>query len=117
MATVHEPGSPLPMASPVGDPPVADRPHDDSLPRLAPLDRVEDSVAANPARPKASEASAQLLAHLLGIGFEKRKRLDHRLLDRSRQSLEVLLRPACEEQPRQGRALASPHEASSADRP
>jgi hypothetical protein len=93
----------------VRDSSMTDRPHDDPLTRLAPLDRVEDPVDTHPARPQASQASAQLLARVLRIGLEQRERLDHRLLDPSRQSCEILLRPACEEKkPRQGRALASP---------
>jgi hypothetical protein len=83
-----------------------DRSDDDSLSRLRPLNRVEDPVAAHSAGPEAPKSPSQFLADVLGAGFEEGEGFNDRILDRSRESGKILLRPVGEEQPRQGRDLA-----------
>lgn len=99
--------SPPPTTFGIRDASVPDRPHGDPAPRLGSLDRAQDQVAPDAARPQPSELSSQLLAVAFRIGFEKGQRLADGLLYEARKRLQILLRPLGEEELTQDRALVS----------
>jgi hypothetical protein len=95
---------------------MAGGPDDDAGARVCALDREEDQVIADPARPKAPEPAPKLLPKLLGSDFQEGQGIEDRLLNGTRERSLILLRSLGEDELSQGRALASPRAGKSAGR-